>query len=153
MSTREKQLELITGLFCDLLRESNPNRLQVGLSDLFVQINPTTGEVSLFSDEDEPLGSCTIFSWAKGNDSDYQAVVAEALPILREAVAILEQRGWWQHNLFERPFSVELVSQDFETIEELLFLDDDLVKVTTPLLQGLNEDLDNFLADLLGDLK
>lgn len=151
MATKEKQIQLITRLFEDLLVESNPKRLCVGISDLFVQINHTTGEISLYSDEEEILGSCIIYSWAE--QANEQDALALAKPILREVISTLESKGWWNNALFERPFSLELVADDFSTIEELLFLDDDLVKVATPLLQGLSEDLNNFLQELLPDLK
>lgn len=151
MATKEKQVQLITRLFEGLLAENNPKRLHIGISDLFVQLNHTTGEVSIYSDEEEILDSCTIYSW--GQQEDEQSALALAKPVLREVISTLEAKGWWESKLFERPFSVELVAEDFSTIEELLFLDDELVKVTTPLLQGLSEDLNNFLQELLPNLK
>lgn len=41
--------------------------------------------------------------------------------------------------------------EDFELIEELLFLDDDLVRLDDPLLQGYDKDLDEFIAKILAE--
>ena len=69
-----------------------------------------------------------------------------------DQVPRLEQKGFWDRDCFARPFSIELVRPDFTVIEELLFLDEDLIKLDAPLLEGLNEELDKFLGDLLADL-
>ena len=38
-------------------------------------------------------------------------------------------------------------------IEELLFIDDDMLLLDDPLLKDLDTDLDNFLANLLADVE
>lgn len=144
-----KELQLLERLFTDLTREDNPDRLQTGLSDLFVRINTETGEISLYGDDDELLHSLVVFSWITNTPEPTEAMLSS----LRTVIARLQSQGYWDHDLYERPFSIELVSDTFATIEHLLFLDDDLVEVSRPLLEGLDEDLDNFLDNLLGDLK
>ena len=37
--------------------------------------------------------------------------------------------------------------------EELLFIDDDVLRLDDPLLKDLDADLDDFLANLLADVK
>lgn len=150
MGSTEKEIQLLGRLFQDLLDESNPRRLQTGLSDIFVRIDAERGEVALYGDDDELINTSVIFSWIRPED---KSIGEDMIAQLRDAIARLEAKGFWEHDLFERPFSIELVGEDFQTIEELLFLDDDLVKVSTPLLEGLNEDLDNFFGNLLADLK
>ena len=65
----------------------------------------------------------------------------------------LEQKGFWDRPSFARPFSIELIRPDFSVIEDLLFLDEDLIKIEPPLLDGVGEELDRFLDELLEDLK
>ena len=65
----------------------------------------------------------------------------------------LEQKGFWDRPCFVRPFSIELIRPDFSVIEDLLFLDEDLIKIEPPLLDGVGEELDRFLDELLEDLK
>ena len=52
-----------------------------------------------------------------------------------------------------KPFSVSLTDEDFVVIEELLFIDDDMLLLDDPLLKDLDADLDKFLADLLADVE
>ena len=54
---------------------------------------------------------------------------------------------------FMKPLSVSLTDEDFVVIEELLFIDDDMLRLDDPLLKDLDADLDDFLANLLADVK
>ncbi len=144
-----KELQLLERLLTDLINPDNPSRLQTGISDIFVRINTQTGEVSLYGDDDELLQSLTLFSWI----TDEVTPRPEMIELLREAISRLEARGFWNDDLFERPFSIELVTEDFTTSEHLLFLDDEIINLSTPLLEGLSEDLEKFISDLLGDMK
>ena len=46
-----------------------------------------------------------------------------------------------------------LTQEDFTIIEELLFIDDELIQLDSALLENLDEELNNFLAELLPDIK
>ena len=50
-----------------------------------------------------------------------------------------------------RPFSFVLMGEDDETMSDLYIVDDDTIILDTELLQGLDEELDQFLEDLLKD--
>ena len=54
---------------------------------------------------------------------------------------------------FMKPLSVSLTDEDFVVIEELLFIDDDMLRLDDPLLKDLDADLDDFLAKLLSDVE
>ena len=47
------------------------------------------------------------------------------------------------------PYSFVLVDEERETIGDLLLVDDDTLLVTDSLLQGLDEDLNRFLEELM----
>lgn len=119
--------------------------LQHRLSDLFIRINMETGEVILYGDDDEPLTSTVIFSYIGKGDDAFQ----EAIQQLKRSIANLSKANYWEHELFERPFSIELVDDAFTPIEELLFLDDDIVKISPPLLEHLDQELSDFIRKLL----
>lgn len=150
MATKEKRTELIGQLFASLLEESNPKRLSSRVHDLFVRIDLERGEVTLLGEDEEVLASCVIFSWV---NQEQETPTEEMVATLREAVARLEREGFWTRPIFEQPFEVVLVDKMFTPIENLLYLDDDIVQVTPPLLEGLNEELDDFIRKLLGDLE
>ena len=50
-----------------------------------------------------------------------------------------------------KPYSFVLEDDDKESIAELYVADDDTIIVGDDLMKGLDQDLDNFLDDLLKD--
>lgn len=146
MSTN-KEVQILERLFRSLTDDNATEKLSTSITDLFVRINQENGEVALYGDDDELIVSTVIFSWV-GKESKY---FEQASRKLREAIDRLDNEGFWEHELFERPFSIELVTEGFETIEELLFVDDELVKITTPLLENLDEELSMFIDKLLAN--
>lgn len=145
MGTAVKEAQVLEQLFRSLVNESKFNRLRSGLTDLFVRINMESGEVGLYGDDDELLCSTIIFSWVGKGGQPTPCMIRS----LKEVVANLDNQGYWTHEMFERPFSVELVNEEFDTVEELLFLDDELIKVSLPLLENLDDELNSFINQLL----
>lgn len=150
MATKEKRMQLLGDLFRSLVDEVSPKRLRSSVHDLFVRLDLERGEVMLLSDDEEPLASCVIFSWIA---PELPTPSDEMVDTLGEVVAALEREGYWAHPLFARPFSVVLVDKMMGQIESLLYVDEEMIQITRPLLEGLSEDLDDFIAKLLGDLK
>ena len=72
---------------------------------------------------------------------------------LRAAVKRLHAARFFDKDQFVRPFSVALTQEDFTIIEELLFIDDELIQLDSALLENLDEELNNFLAELLPDME
>lgn len=147
MSTTSKEVQVLERLFKGLTDEASSNKLSTGITDLFVRINQDNGEVALYGDDDELIASTVIFSWVGKEPKHFE----QASNTLKDTIRKLEYERFWANELFERPFSIELVTDSFETIEELLFLDDELVKVTTPLLENLDKDLSEFIDQLLSN--
>jgi hypothetical protein len=48
-----------------------------------------------------------------------------------------------------KPYSFVLVDDEKETVAELLLVDDDTLMLSSELLEGLDEELDDFLKKLL----
>ena len=48
-----------------------------------------------------------------------------------------------------KPFSIVLQNEEKEDLSELYLADDDTIIIGGDLMEGLNEDLDSFLTDLL----
>ena len=47
MDANNKEHQILEKLFLSLLDDTNPDRVQSGISDLFIRINSETGEVVL----------------------------------------------------------------------------------------------------------
>ena len=69
--------------------------------------------------------------------------------ILRKALD--HRRKELENLVILKPYSFVLVDEDKETIEDLLLIDDDIVIAEDGLLQGLDEELDDFLKKLLSE--
>ncbi len=142
--SKEKEMQLLGKLFTNLLEPMNPLALQHKTHDLFVQINPLNGEVKLFNDDDECLDSLQIYAW----QNEDEEVKPEAVEMLKASIKHLHTQGFWDNLLFDLPFSIELVDESFTTKEVLFFLDDDIVPITQPLLEGHKKELENFFQKL-----
>ena len=148
--SNERELQLLRKHFLSLISEESPI-ITRPITDLFLLADCATGTLHLYDDEDQEISHVPVFAWAEtGGEGEPSPLAIETL---RELVTRLEQKGFWNRPCFARPFSVELIRPDFTVIEDLLFLDEDLIKIEPPLLEGVGEELDRFLEELLEDLK
>ena len=92
------------------------------------------------------------FDWAN-SDLDEEAFMKQAIATLKAVLTILSTKKVFECPRLLRPLSVSLTNESFIVIEELIFIDDDTLRLDDPLLKDLDEDLDKFLADLLSDVK
>lgn len=118
------------------------------VTDLHIQANPQTGTVSLIDDDDNELGRTSVKEWVEYDGDDFEGMVTDTLTtILQE----MKDAGDFVKVQIMQPYSFVYVDEDKETIAELLLMDDDTLIVTDGLLKGLDEELNEFLKDLLSD--
>lgn len=112
------------------------------LSDLYLMVNTETGELCAYDDDDRELCRNVITGWKRTEDimDEVQATLQEFLSNKRERIEAI--------NLL-RPFSFVLVDEDHEVVAELYLVDDDTVLIPGDLMEGLEEDLDAFLKQLM----
>ena len=122
------------------------------LSDLYVQVDQETGELQIYDEEEHLIEKTIIYDWVNSQEAEEQ-FVKRVVGILKNVLATFATKNSFDAPRFLKPFSVSLTDEDFVVIEELMFLDDDLLRLDDPLLQNLDKDLDDFLAKLLPDIK
>ena len=122
------------------------------LSDLYVQVDQETGELQIYEEEEHLIEKTIIYDWVNSQEAEEQ-FVKRVVGILKNVLATFATKNSFDAPRFLKPFSVSLTDEDFVVIEELMFLDDDLLRLDDPLLQNLDKDLDDFLAKLLPDIK
>jgi Zn-dependent M32 family carboxypeptidase len=116
----------------------------VQLTDILVQVVPESGEVFFMNDDDAVLAQCTVEAWAaEKDDNDYSAIV----PVLRSCLE--QQKEFLETLSILKPYSFVLVDDDKETVTDLYLVDDDTVIVGDELLKGLDEELDEFIDNLM----
>ena len=97
------------------------------------------------------LDKVIIFDWINNSDDEdaFNKRVAESS---KAALTSLANKGVFDRDYFMKPLSVTLTDDDFVEIEELLFVDDDMLRADDPLLKDLDTELDEFLTKLLSDI-
>lgn len=119
---------------------------QTIVTDIHLQANQNTGELSIFDDEDKELACITIEEWMTYEGDDFYENAERTLSTLLNN---LKNCGSLDKLTILKPYSFVLVDDDKETVAELLLMDDDTLLVNDELLKGLDEELDAFLKELL----
>lgn len=115
------------------------------ITDIYLQVT-IAGEFVVFDDNDEELSRATIAEWV---DCQEDELINEAQQVLTTLLAKQKESGAFDQLPLMKPYSFVLVDEEKETIADLLLMDDDTMIISKGLLQGLDEELDAFLKDLL----
>lgn len=114
------------------------------LTDIHLLVSQESGELLAFDDDENEITRCVVDQWIDNKDDDfYQQIVPVLRSVLESQRQIIDSMGLLQ------PFSFVLENDDKENIAELYVADDDTVIIGGDLMEGLDQDLDNFLNDVL----
>jgi len=147
MRLSESSFQGIKTLIVDALKEFQRPQEQSVVTDIHIMPIRETGEVTV-SDDDRDLVTTQLSDLADIPEDIFYEVMEKALRrILKDIdeVQPLESLAIW------KPFSFVLVDDDRETVAELMLFDDDNTLLSQSLMQGLDEELDSFLKDLLAE--
>ena len=117
-----------------------------------MQADAESGELQIYDDEEHLIEKIVIFDWVNSNEEE-NAFNKRVAASVKAVLTILSTKNIFDAPRFMKPLSVSLTDEDFVVIEELLFIDDDVLRLDDPLLKDLDADLDDFLANLLADVK
>ena len=117
-----------------------------------MQADAESGELQIYDDEEHLIEKIVIFDWVNSNEEE-NAFNKRVAASVKAVLTILSTKNIFDAPRFLKPLSVSLTDEDFVVIEELLFIDDDMLRLDDPLLKDLDADLDDFLANLLADVK
>lgn len=119
---------------------------QTAVIDIHLQPDQTSGQLTIFNDDDEELANVMIEEWATYDGDDFMENVE---PSLKSILCRMKEAGDFEKITILKPYSFVLVDEDKETVAELLLVDDDTILVDDELLKGLDKELDEFLKNLL----
>ena len=120
-----------------------------GMNDLLADIYVYLDEdqmLHFYDDLERELHSVQLEDGSETNSSGFSKQLSRSF---QQVLQELEQEGFFNQNFFFKPFTVSLVDRDFIVNEELIFVDDDTVKLDGELLAGLNDELNTFFRDLM----
>ncbi len=116
------------------------------LTDIHLRVNQETGECVAFDDDDNEITRAVIEPWIGNTDDDFYE---KATSLIRQTI---EKHSELAENMsIIKPYSFVLENDDHETVAELYLADGDTVIIDTELMQNLEQDLNDFLANLLKD--
>lgn len=122
------------------------------ISDIYVQADQETGELQIYDEEEALVDKTVIFDWV--NNTEEEDVFARRVSdVVRSVLTGLVSKNVFDNPRFIKPLSVSLTDESFVVIEELLFLDDENLRLDDPILKDLDADLDEFLSKLLSDVE
>ena len=117
------------------------------VTDIHMQSKQDTGELVVYNDEDEELARTIVEDWVDYPGEDFEI---ESERILKHVLKGLNSEKYFDQLKIMKPYSFVLVDDDYETLSELLLIDDEeTMLIDEGLMKGLDEDLNQFLADLL----
>ena len=122
------------------------------VSDFYVQVDAETGELQIYDDAERLMNKVVIFDCVNSPEEE-DAFNKKVAAAIKAVLTILSTKNAFDSTRLVKPFSVSLTDEDFVVIEELLFIDDDMLLLDDPLIKDLDTDLDNFLANLLADVE
>lgn len=114
------------------------------LTDIHVRVSQDSGELLAFDDDDNEITRCVVEQWIDNKDENFYDEVAKILrDTLRKNSETVDNLG------ILKPYSFVLEDDDKENLGELYLADDDTIIVGGDLMEGLDNDLDSFLDNLL----
>ena len=113
------------------------------LTDIYLQVLQDSGEIRVFDDDDRELTRCVVEEWIGNTDENFYTAVQ---PILTEAIKRIKDVT--ENVAVLKPYSYVLVGEDHETLADIYLVDDENIVISGELMEGLNEDLENFWEDL-----
>lgn len=117
------------------------------ITDIHLQPNMATGELAIYNDDEELLSSVLIKEWEGANPEDFYVACEMAL---KKNLNQMSANGELASLPIMKPYSFVMVDGDKETLAELLIVDEEeTMFLSGELLQGLDDELNAFLKDLL----
>ena len=147
MRLSESSFQQLKALIGEALNEFRRPQEQSVVTDINIMPIRETGDVTI-SDDDRDLATVRLSDLVEIPEEDFYQVMEKALRrILKDIDQVdpLENLASW------KPFSFVLVDDDRETVAELMLFDEDNTLLSQSLMQGLDEELDSFLKDLLAE--
>ncbi len=147
-----KVQEVIESAFISALEKLKSSDSIHAISDLYVQVDRESGEMSIYDENESLVEKTVIFDWVE-NKQPEDIFTKHTASVIKSALVELASKETFDQPYIVKPFSINLADEEFNILEELLFIDNDILRLDDPLLKDLDADLDDFLDKLLSDVE
>ena len=145
MKATEQTLQQISRTIGKVADKFPATEEAVLLTDIHMRVNQETGEFVAFDDDDNEITRSVIEQWIGNTDKDFRTSIVS---VIRKGIEL--QKDIVDNMSILKPYSFVLEDEDKEPIAELYVVDDDTIIIYPELMSGLDEELNEFLKDLLG---
>ena len=111
------------------------------VTDFHVNVN--NGDLTIVDDDDNCLARVHIFEWENEHDDE---VFEKSL---RGTLNAMHENKAFENLNIAKPYSFVLTDDDRQSIVDLLIIDDDTLILSEDLLKGFDEEMNEFLKQLL----
>lgn len=113
------------------------------MTDIHVRVSQDTGEMMALDDDDHEITRCVVEQWIDSKEEHFHQNITK---LLRTEMEKMHER---LDNLSVlKPYSFVLENEEKEHVAELYVVDDDTIILGGDLMEGLNEELDDFFSHL-----
>lgn len=144
----QKNIKLIVELFREALHESENK--EFSMHDLNISVEKQDALIALSDDNDHTLASKVLFDFLSQEGKE-KLPFSDLKQCVVGAISELQSEGFFEQDVFEKPFSIIYSESSDDLPEELLLIDEELIRIDDPLLENLDEDLDAFIKQLLSE--
>ena len=115
------------------------------VTDFNIKVNGENGELVISDDDNKVLARVHIIEWEGVHD---EALFEKEL---RTILVKMQEGGAFDNLNIAKPYSFVLTDDDDIAIVDLLLVDDDTLILSEDLLEGFDEEMNQFLKHLLED--
>ena len=144
MKATEQTLQQIDRALRKTAEKFPPTEEATQMTDIHLRVTQESGELLAFDDDDQELMRCVVEQWIDNKDDDFYPEVAR---LLRERIN--KMKGLMDGMSILKPYSFVLEDDDQEVVEDLYVVDDDIALLPPLSIDSLDNDLDEFLDNLL----
>lgn len=146
MKPSEQTIQQIERALRKIAAKFPPEKEAEIMTDIHIRVSQDTGEIRAYNDDEEELDRCVVEEWINNPDENFYQ---EITSILRKCIEKLKDTVEGMSIL--KPFSLVLEDDDKESVAELYLVDDETVIIDPDLMEGLEDDLNSFLENLLAE--
>ena len=146
MKPSEQTIQQIERALRKIAAKFPPEKEAEIMTDIHIRVSQDTGEIRAYNDDEEELDRCVVEEWINNPDENFYQ---EIPPILRKCIEKLKDTVEGMSIL--KPFSLVLEDDDKESVAELYLVDDETVIIDPDLMEGLEDDLNSFLENILAE--
>lgn len=123
----------------------------VSLTDIYVSVKYDDLQLTIFDDAENILFKSSIDEWAELKEEvDFEKNVAALLKNVLNSESLKKE---FESLDIVVPFSVVLVNDDYDPIEDLITIDKDVIFLDDEFIKKMDKELDDFFEKLMSDVK